>query len=312
MDLDLDKLVIASPPAGLTHCRFAGQANLKNVSLSVGPDLTDINGTLIATGEMGEDFSIDGKLAWSRVLVENHPLNDVKATLSRPLGDPVFRVENIVARFHQGSLIGRADIDSSRIGPAYGVSLTAQDVSLGDFLNAASRTGGRSTDIQGSLQGNFSLAGRLDDATSRYGGGTVVIEHAQMLKLPLFFNIVQATHRPAEETSAFQDVRLAFTLDGKELILDEIDLRGQALSMVGAGRVRLPEQALDIALLVGSSLRLPRIEVLSEFVEGLAREIMEVHVEGTLAAPTIRAEVVRSVRKAWDAITSLRRRPAAR
>ena len=64
------------------------------------------------------------------------------------------------------------------------------------------------------------------------------------------------------------------------------------------------------ALLVGSPLKLPRIEVLSELVEGVARELLEIRVEGTLEKPQFRAEMVKSVRKALEAVLSARRKPA--
>jgi hypothetical protein len=66
---------------------------------------------------------------------------------------------------------------------------------------------------------------------------------------------------------------------------------------------------MDLTLLVGSPLRLPRIEVLSELMEGFARELVEVHVEGTLGKPRFHAEIVRSIKKTLETILNARHRP---
>jgi hypothetical protein len=141
---------------------------------------------------------------------------------------------------------------------------------------------------------------------SRHGGGTVFIHHAQMMKVPFVLAMMQVVHLVVDDDNAFQDARLSFRVDGDDLLFQEIDLRGKAMSMVGAGRVKTPTEMLDLVLLVGSPLRLPRIEVLSEILEGFARELAEVHVEGRLGEPQFRAEVVRSLRKTVATILGAR------
>jgi len=115
-------------------------------------------------------------------------------------------------------------------------------------------------------------------------------------------------HLAIDDDNAFHDARLSFIVDADDLLFQEIDLRGKSLSMVGAGRVNTPREALDLVLLVGSPLKLPRMEVLSDLVEGLARELIEVHVEGKLSEPSFRAEIVRSVRRTVDTILNARER----
>ena len=139
-----------------------------------------------------------------------------------------------------------------------------------------------------------------------------MIRNAQMFKVPLLLAILQVIHFAVDDDNAFHDGMFSFIVDGEELILEEIDLRGKAVSMVGAGRVRVPTQAMHLVLLVGSPLRLPRVAVLSELLEGVARELMEVHVEGTLDKPTFRAEIVRSVKKTLQTILNMRRKGESR
>ena len=134
--------------------------------------------------------------------------------------------------------------------------------------------------LKGVVEGNLAVAGRFGDPASRHGGGTVLIHHAQMLKVPFMLAILQVIHLAVDDDNAFHDAQLRLIVDGDDLILDEIDLRGKSFSMVGAGRVHTPTEEMDLTLLVGSPLKLPRLEVLSEFVEGFARELVVVRVGG--------------------------------
>jgi hypothetical protein len=211
-----------------------------------------------------------------------------------------------MAQFYGGRVIGEVEIKDSPRGSEFGLSLTARDVSLGDFLNGRLAPGEKPVAAKGVVDGNLSLAGRFSDFKSRHGGGTVLIHHAQMLKLPFVLAIMQVVHLAIDDDNAFHDARLSFRVDADDLLFQEIDLRGKALSMVGAGRVNTPTEGLDLVLLVGSPIRLPRMEVLSELMEGLARELVEVHVEGKLSQPTFRAEIVRSVRRTIETILNAR------
>jgi hypothetical protein len=78
--------------------------------------------------------------------------------------------------------------------------------------------------------------------------------------------------------------------------------------MVGSGRVDTVSDRMNLAFLVGPAVRLPRIAVLTDLLEGVARELMEVRVEGKLDNPIIRAEMVRSLRKTIETLLSIPRR----
>lgn len=307
-DLTFDRLAMILSPDQRSSWEFAGKADLKGMSLALGSALTNIQGTIRAHGRMGEQWEIEGDLNWPSVRIDGRPLSDVQACFARPRGDPVLRIHQILGNLAGGNIMAEVDIDTSRSGPAFGLSLAAKEVSIGTFLNATLEPDQRPFDLQGRAEGSLVLAGRFGDPFSRHGTGSVTIREAQMLKLPFLLAMLQAANKPAEDQSAFQDAQLTFAVDGDQLLFEEIDLRGRTLSMVGAGRVHTPSEGLDLTLLIGSPLRLPRIEVLSELLEGVARELVEVRVEGTLASPSFRADIVRSIRKTLDAILNARHR----
>lgn len=306
LDLSFEKLLLTCPAGKQVTWTFDGSARLRDVALTLGPELKSIHGEIRAGGEVGEEFAIQGDLKWSEARIEGWRISDVTASFSRPVRSGCLRLSQLMAEFYGGRVIADVEIKDSPRGSEFGLSLTARDVSLGDFLNGRLVPGEKPVAAKGVVDGSLSLAGRLGDYKSRHGGGTVLIHHAQMLKLPFILAIMQVVHLAIDDDNAFHDARLSFRVDGDDLLFQEIDLRGKAVSMVGAGRVNTPTEALDLVLLVGSPIKLPRMEVLSELMEGLARELVEVHVEGKLSQPTFRAEIVRSIRRTVDTIFNAR------
>ncbi len=308
INLSLPRLHLDLPPEAAARWLAEGTAQLTGVSIQMGAELTEATGTISGTAGMHEEFTIDARAALKTVRVDGRLATDVTAQLLRS-GPYVMHVSNMVGKLYGGTVLGELELDHSRNTPQYGLSLTVRDVSLADFLNAKLEPGEQPVRLQGRLDGNLSLAGRPGDVRSRQGGGDVVIRDAQMFKLPLMLAILRVVHFATQDDNAFHNATLAFKVRGSELILEEIDLRGSALSMVGAGRVQMPEEEMDLALLVGSPLKLPRVQVLSELAEGVARELMEVRVQGTPAQPQFRTEMVRSVRRTLETILNMRRQP---
>lgn len=307
-DLSLDPLrVTVVAPEEPAQWSLQGRLALREATLDAGVKLSGIVGTIDGQVAMEGDWSADGRFELAKLAVDGRPVTDVRAQFARPAGGTQFVIDKIFGRFCEGRVAGRLEIDEQPQGAVYGVSLSAHELSLGAFLNKAPDGDPLPTRLEGRVTGHLNVVGRFGDYASRRGGGSVSIHQAQMLRVPLLVAMMRVLEGSLDE-AAFHDVQLRYTIDGESLILDEIDLRGRGLSMIGAGRVHTPTQTLDLALLVGGPVRLPRLEVLSEFMEGVARELVEVRVEGPLSKPSYRTEIVRSARKVLDTITQLRQR----
>ncbi len=307
VDLDLDRLSISLRPEQPAELFWGGSITLHDCALNLGPALTDINGWLSGQTSVGARPAIAADLALSRMRVDGRELTDATARIEREAGSPLMNIRRIMGQFYNGTLLGEAEVDFSADVPKYGLSLSCRDISLQKFLNARLAADEKPIEIEGRVEGTLSLTGRLGNPRGRRGGGSVFIGEAQMFKVPLMLTILQVIHLAVDDDNAFHDATAKFMVDGDELILEEIDLRGKSFSMIGAGRVRIPTLALNLTLLVGSPLELPRLAVLSELVEGIARELVEVHVNGTLDQPVFRTEIIRSVKQALETLLNARR-----
>lgn len=301
-DLRLDELVVAVPDDGPMSCILAGSATVDAMSLDAGMQLSELAGQVAGRVQWSPVLSVAGDVALRRGRVGQWLLTDVDASLSRPAGAAVLQLGDLSADFYDGTLTGWVELKPAEGSPDYALSLTARDVSFQQLLDASRDPEDEARQFQGLLDADLTLRGRTGEPAGREGGGSVRIRDAQMFKLPVFLTIMRLIHFAIDDDNAFHDAQALFAVDGEEVVLEEIDLRGRAVSLVGAGRIHLPDESLDLTLLVGSPWRLPRIEGLTDLVEGVARELMEVRVEGTVHEPVFRADVVRSLRRTLDLI----------
>jgi hypothetical protein len=304
-DLDLRDIVVSRGPGDNSSWKGKGTIALKQAGFTAGTALTDVVGTLNGEAACEGQFQFDVNLKLQQARVDGRLLTDATARMVRPADSAVLRIENILSKFYSGDLLGEVEVDYAKRLPTYGVTLTARGVSLQDFLNAKRRPDEPELKLKGRIEGTLALTGQIGNPASRQGSGSVLISDAQIIKMPMILSILQLINFTAD-SNAFHDALLDFMVDGDDVILERIDLRGKSLSMVGAGRVQATSTAMHLILLVGSPLRLPRVQVLSELLEGVARELIEVHVQGTLEQPTFRADIVRSLRKSIEAMTAVR------
>ena len=308
-DLDLRSLQLHRDGRGRTSNRYHGRITLHQAGLSIGPELSDIQGSIEAAGGYDGEFDIRGEADLERIRIGGRLLSNVKAGLERLPRGTMFRVHDVVGQLYGGDFLGTFEVDYSGEHTRFGVNISAREVSLQEFLNARDDTGTGPVRLQGRVEGTLALAGTFDRPDTRHGHGTVMVRDAQFLRMPMILKVLQFVHLSPGDDNAFHDALFDFIVDGDELVLNNIDLRGRAVSMVGAGRVNVTTRAMDIVLLVGSPLELPRIEVLTELAEGLAREIMQVRVGGRLDAPEFRPELIRGLKRGLDAMAAVRRTP---
>lgn len=304
-DLLLRDIRVAGGEDGDRRWTLDGRVELRGVGLAAGPQLDGMHGTL--EGFIGHDgqFHADTRLAVSEGRVDGRVVRDVVAKVQRASGSSMLRITDMQGNLYGGTLIGQVEVDYAVQPPRFAMKLSGRHVSLEEFLAADDDPEQKPVELKGSVEGTLSLSGQFGDARSRQGSGSIVIHDAQMAKLPMILGIMQIVHMAIEDDNAFHDALFDFIVDGDDLVLNRIDLRGKAISMVGAGRIQISTRLMHLILLVGSPLNLPRLRVLSDLLEGVARELMEVHVEGTVDAPLLRAEVARSLRRTVERMSGV-------
>lgn len=72
--------------------------------------------------------------------------------------------------------------------------------------------------------------------------------------------------------------------------------------MIGAGEIAPRDGALDLTLVAVTPREWVKVPVLTEFLEGASRELVEISVRGTLAEPNIATRPLRSVEAALETL----------
>lgn len=309
-DLALTPLRFEQTADGGHRWIFDAVMTLRGVQADFGFRITGAQGALSGRCTIDENgrFGIEGDVKLSSIAVAGWELQDFAATLhtrEKENGERLLELMNAEARFYGGEAVGFADVQLDKNRPRYQANITVRDAQLNEYLASQHRRATASMPAsaalppptaRGSVDGRLNLRGRGGGGAFREGTGELFISRAQVWKLPLILAIFQVLNLTPDE-NVFHDGRLEFSLYQDELTLQSIDLQGRAMSFVGVGTVDLATDEMDITLLAGSPLRI-RVPLLTEFLEGASREIMELRVTGTPSKPDISPQPLKSLTKA--------------
>jgi hypothetical protein len=297
-DMNLETLSFRIPRDGKTAWTYDGAATVHDASFDIGFEAKNVDGTLTGKGRLlggGESISVDAQLDLDRASIDGRELTRVTGRVRRAADYTVLNIDDLTAQLYGGRCAGRAEVDFGEPDTRYGLSVVVRDIALGDFLNAKRKPDQPPVHASGLVNGNLYLAGTAGHHNSRRGKGEIHATRAQLYKLPFLLSILHVINFTIPDENAFHDAVFKFHIGGERLVFDDLRLRGNAMSMVGQGHAHTPTEALDLTLVVGSPHDLPRVPVLTEFIEGAARELMEVRLTGTIKHPNIVAQPLRGV-----------------
>ncbi len=321
-DITLSPIRFEEDDRGRMRWNFDAELTLRRARVNLGFKVTEADGRITARCEIDEkgEFHVEsGELSLASVVMAGWELKDLSARLktSQIVEDGRRRrfieVRDAAARFYGGEAVGFASAELGGRRPEYEANITIRDAQLGEYLAAQHRrtTAERPPGMppsaapampteSGSVDGRLNLYGRSGIGSFREGNGELFVSRAQVWKLPLILAIFQVLNLTPDE-NVFHDGRLGFSLRDDRMTLQTIDLQGKAMSFVGSGTIDLATDEMDITLLAGSPVRI-RVPVLTEFLEGASREIMEIRVTGTPSKPEIMPQPLKSLTKALKTI----------
>jgi hypothetical protein len=143
-----------------------------------------------------------------------------------------------------------------------------------------------SQDISGGrLKATLGLRAAGPEANVEASGYADVTD-ARLFQLPMIVRVFNALRLAPSDPTAFEKARVLYFVRGKRLILGDIRLEGQAVSLYGAGVVE-PDGQLHMTFMAGKRNDDPLVPALYELGEGLRKELVLVVVTGTLAEPQV-------------------------
>lgn len=287
--------VPASRPAagGAVSWAVNGRVAFQDATIDVGLGHKRLSGSLDgAAAQRGGDLALSAAIDLDSVRVARQRLTKLHGRLIKKPGGQLMRLDDLSARAHGGQVAGFAEI---RLADPleFGVSLSMDAIQLADLFKADPAAKGARSEVEGLLAGNVQLTATAGEKPRRQASGVLRISRGKLYKLPVMLGLLHVVYLSLPGETAFTEGNLAYHLHNDTLVFDEIYLRGLALSLVGSGTMNMKTEKLDLLFLSGPPRKLPRLGSLTELLEGIAREVAQIHVAGTLQKPRMRTVPLR-------------------
>ncbi|MCK6456073.1 MAG: hypothetical protein L6Q92_06030 [Phycisphaerae bacterium] len=303
VDLENTVLRFRCEPDGGTRWDWEGRVTFHDASARVGMGLADVRGSIDGSGSFGGTggVSLQAHARLSQARFGVFDLRGVELDASMKPDSRTLELSSIAAHLFGGDASGTFSVTFGPEHTDYSCTMYVQDAELAQYLDAANLQKQRASNAKGLLYGKLYLRGRAGDDASRRGGGEFFVRQAQVWQLPLALGVFQVLNL-APDQNMFHDGWLQFHLDGRTLRFSKIDLQGHAVSFLGGGTVDTESQQMDITLVAGSPHRL-RVPLLSELFDEASRDLLGVHVTGTLGKPHVESRSLLELRRGLEAIT---------
>ncbi|MFM8702766.1 MAG: AsmA-like C-terminal region-containing protein, partial [Planctomycetia bacterium] len=148
---------------------------------------------------------------------------------------------------------------------------------------AADATGGGSH-YRGKVQATVRLQGSRAGTHSLVGEGQVRLGDADIYELPVMVALLKILRVKVPDRTAFSSSVVDFRVEGAHAYLDNIELSGDAISLVGNGEVDLDSNVhMTFRSIMGDSAT--QLPAMKRVLGGASGQFMLIHVDGTLPQP---------------------------
>jgi hypothetical protein len=292
--LELTTALVIDPPenGGPPLVWWDGTLRLRDGGLRPGVELTGVTGEASCSGLFdGQRLrELEGNLFLQRATALGQPLTNVSAQLAVWKEWPdVLRVQNLKANLFGGTVGGEARLDLTA-GLKYDVVLRALQVRLEQF--GRHNLGGKA-DMEGPASASLHLAGEGADLEGLRGKGLVEVRQGKLYKLPLLLDLLKAFGLHTPDGTAFEQARVAFDIDGPKLLISDLDLVGNAVSLRGHGSMGLDGKNVNLDIHADWA-RVGKIlpPGLSEGPRWLSDQLLTIKVRGDLGDVRLERELV--------------------
>ena len=276
---------------------WTGRIVFKDANMALGLEAKRFTGWI--DGEMScagpaENLKTSAQVWLSNLGLGTRQMSEFGGTLQKDERSPVLKIERISGQAYGGRIAGFLHVrlaDPVR----YGLNLSVENIDLSELLNAGVTDPKRKLDIQGLLTGSLQMTAEPARPAARQCTGKLSITRAKLYRLPVLLDFVSVISLSLPSDKAFTTADVDYDVLGDELTFRDIYLESPALSMVGAGKLNLKTEKLDITFVSGPPRKLPRIGALRDVLQDIAGELMAVRVTGTLQNPHVQTISLRTL-----------------
>ncbi len=186
---------------------------------------------------------------------------------------------------------GIARFDAQMANDERGRFYIQSTIADGDIQEAAADFATGVEKLQGRGFVAMRMGGDYADLESYKGDGTVQLREAKIYELPKMLTLLKLISVGRTDPTAFDSSNVNFLINGDEIDFERIELVGDAISLIGNGRMNLDQElALNFYSIVGRNRF--HIPVLSELYHAGSQRIMWLSVDGSIDDPKLSRQIL--------------------
>lgn len=269
------------------------QLNCMQANIQTGVELSNIYGAVRLKGASSGNKSYSaGELALDTVTFQDVQFTEIQGPMWVDQGRCLFGswatsqqglpLRRLQAKVYGGTVIADAGV-SFDVVPEYRAIAMLTGANLQRLMKE--RVNGQ-LDYAGNLAATLTLTGKGRTLTTLNGFGEVQITEANIYELPLLVNMLKVLRNETPTKTAFNQCLSKFRIQGPNIYLDQLEFRGNAVTLVGSGETNFDQQLnLDFHAVVGrNEIRMPLVK---NFVNRMGEQTLQMTVGGTWSNPVV-------------------------
>jgi hypothetical protein len=279
--------------------------NMFQGSLNAGPRLENIFGNLVLRGSSnGSQFSSSGELHVDSLTYKNFQFTGINGPLwfdnqnvflgaIGPLARPTAAgpPRRVTSKLLGGTIAGDCHIrltpGAGYHGPQYHLNASIDGADLAQFARENLPGNQR---LNGKVAGTVELQG-TPGPRNLSGSGNIHLSDADVYDLPVMLSLLKIARAKVPDSTAFTQSDISFDIQqGEHIILKQINLDGDAISLSGNGELTLDGQTNPISMTFHANGGRGAMPIVEGLLSEASKQILLIHVGGTLEHPESRTE----------------------
>lgn len=240
------RLVIAQSeePGSLPDVYWDGRAWMQDAQLQLGVGLDKVHGSFACVGRHNghQLLGLSGNLLLEQLQLFQQPFHNVHAHVQIHPRVPDTLLVSLRAPIFGGDVSGQARVDLHST-LRYEMILNASQIDLQQF---GQKNLGENSQWKGLARARLHLTGRGPGVESLDGNGTIDIDDGKLYNLPFLLDLLKFLGLRWPDRTAFEEAHANFSIHGSRLMLNRLDLWGNAISLTGKGGVNLNGTDVDL------------------------------------------------------------------
>ena len=276
------------------------QLDLEQASLELGTPMEHVHGGVHLRGQSdGRNWRCDGDMLIDSAICRGVQLTGVEGPVAIDAAGVRFGAaaardgegepRRLVARLAGGTVVLDGRVDAGE-GGGFTLAATLSDADL-ERITADTGRGlaGGARPYKGRVFGGLELSGSRAGSHSLVGRGQIRLRDADIYELPVVLAMLKVLRVKAPDLRAFGSSVIDFRVEGPRAYLDNIELSGDAISLVGSGEVEFDSVVhLTFRSIMGDSQS--QLPAMKSMLGGASGSFLLIHVDGPLANPDIKSE----------------------